>query len=114
VRQLNVVVSFSAVAESFGRTLVEAMAARRPVIAYNSGAVPELVRHGLDGFVIPPFDIEQALAHIETLADDPKRVVAMGEAGRVRARALFSPSVFTTELNAIYRRVLAMNSGKRA
>ncbi|WP_198164637.1 glycosyltransferase family 4 protein [Rhodoplanes sp. Z2-YC6860] len=114
VRQLNVVVSFSAVAESFGRTLVEAMAARRPVIAYDRGAVPELVRHGIEGFVIPPFDIERALAHIETLADDPKRLIAMGKAGRTRASALFSPSVFATELNAIYRRILAATSGAHA
>ena len=74
VRQVNVAVSFSVVAESFGRTLVEAMAARRPVIAYDHGAARELVRDGIEGFVIPPFDIERALLHIETLADDPQRV----------------------------------------
>ncbi len=110
VRQVNVVVSFSVVAESFGRTLAEAMAARRPVIAYDRGAAPELVRHGIEGFVIPPFDIERALACIETLADDPRRVAVMGEAGRARAEQVFAPAVFASHLNDIYRRVFAISS----
>jgi glycosyltransferase involved in cell wall biosynthesis len=106
VRQVNVVVSFSDVGESFGRTLVEAMAARRPVIAYDRGAAPEIVRHGIDGFIIPPFDIAQALVHLETLADNPARAAAMGEAGRARAEKLFAPAVFASSLNEIYRRIL--------
>jgi len=110
VRQVNVVVSFSAVAESFGRTLAEAMAARRPVIAYDRGAVPELVRHGIEGFVIPPLDIEQALVHIETLADNPELVAAMGAAGRARAKNLFAPAVFASHLNDIYTRIFEMSS----
>jgi glycosyltransferase involved in cell wall biosynthesis len=111
VRQVNVVVSFSVVAESFGRTLAEAMAARRPVIAYDRGAVPEFVRPGIEGFVIPPLDIERALDHIETLADDPGRVAVMGDAGRARAKELFAPAVFASHLNDIYGRIFAMSSG---
>jgi len=111
MRQVNVVVSFSAVAESFGRTLAEAMAARRPVIAYDRGAVRELVRDGVEGFVIPPFDVERALVHLETLADDPARVAAMGEAGRARAKELFAPDVFASRLNDIYRRVFEISAG---
>jgi glycosyltransferase involved in cell wall biosynthesis len=111
VRQVNVVVSFSVVHESFGRTLAEAMAARRPVIAYDRGAVPELVRHGIEGFVIPPLDIEQALVHIERLADNPERVALMGESGRARAKELFAPAAFASHLNDIYRRIFEMSSG---
>jgi glycosyltransferase involved in cell wall biosynthesis len=111
VRQVNVVVSFSVVAESFGRTLAEAMAARRPVITYDRGAAPEFVRHGIEGFVIPPLDIERALVHIETLADNPERVPAMGEAGRARAKELFAPAVFASHLNGIYRSIFEISSG---
>jgi glycosyltransferase involved in cell wall biosynthesis len=110
VRQVNVVVSFSIVAESFGRTLVEAMAARRPVIAYDRGATPELVRHGIEGFLVPPFDMECALIHIQTLADNPEHVAAMGNAGRARARELFAPATFAAHLNDIYKRIFEMTS----
>ena len=94
IRQVNVLMSLSLVAESFGRTLAEAMAARRPVIAYTSGAAPEFVRDGIDGFLIPSVDLTQALTHLETLADDLARVSAMGNAGRARVKELFAPSVF--------------------
>lgn len=106
VRQINVVVSFSSCAESFGRTLIEGMAARRPVIAYDLGAAAEIVRHGIDGFIIPPFDIAQALAYIEAMAGDPSRVAAMGEAGRARVEECFAPHMFASNLNGIYRCIL--------
>lgn len=106
VRQVNVVVSFSAMAESFGRTLAEAMAARRPVIAYDRGAASEIVRHGIEGFIIPPFDIDQALLHLAALADNPQLVAAMGDAGRTRAEEMFAPAVFASNLNEIYRHIL--------
>jgi glycosyltransferase involved in cell wall biosynthesis len=106
VRQVNVVVSLPLVAESFGRTIAEAMAARRPVVAYDSGAAPELVRHGKDGFLVRQPDLPKALEHLETLADHPDLVVEMGRNGRERARQLFAPDVFATQLNGIYGRVM--------
>jgi glycosyltransferase involved in cell wall biosynthesis len=108
IRQVNVLVSFSLVAESFGRTIAEAMAARRPVIAYDWGAAPELVRHGTDGFLIPYLDFAKALKHLGVLADHPNRLSEMGRNGRERAKQLFSPAVFASQLNRIYRQVLDM------
>jgi glycosyltransferase involved in cell wall biosynthesis len=106
MRQVNVVVSLSAVAESFGRTLAEAMAARRPVIAYDRGAAPEIVQHEVNGFIIPPSDIARALTHLETLADNRALLASMGEAGRARAEELFAPAAFAKSLNAIYGHIL--------
>jgi glycosyltransferase involved in cell wall biosynthesis len=106
LRRLNVVVSFSVVTESFGRTLAEAMAARRPVIAYDRGAAPELVRHGVDGFLVPFLDLDRALEHLGALLDDPARVQEMGRSGRARVLARFSPAVFAPQLDAVYRGLL--------
>jgi glycosyltransferase involved in cell wall biosynthesis len=106
IRQVNVLVSFSLVAESFGRTIAEALAARRPVIAYRWGAAPELVRHGRDGFLVPYLDFPKALEHLGTLADHPDRLREMGRNGRERAERLFSPDVFGSTLNGIYRHII--------
>ena len=106
MRQVDVVVCLSDVAELFGRTIAEGMAAGRPVIAYKWGAMPELIRHGTDGYLIPYLDYKQALEHLETLLDYPKRRLKMGRNGRERAKQLFSPGVFTVQLNQIYRQIL--------
>jgi glycosyltransferase involved in cell wall biosynthesis len=113
IRRVDVVVSFSVFAESFGRTIVEAMAAGRPVIAYGSGAAPELVRHGEDGFLVPPRDFPRALEHLAWLADHRHRLAAMGANGRERARRLFSRPAFASQLNAIYRHILARSRSGR-
>jgi glycosyltransferase involved in cell wall biosynthesis len=106
VGRVDVVVSLSLVAESFGRTLAEGMAARRPVIAYAAGAPPEFVRHGIDGFIVPRLDLMQVLDRLEWLMADPARIVRMGNAGRLRVRELFAPSLMSATLNRIYRRLL--------
>ena len=106
IRQVNVVVSFSLFGESFGRTIAEALAARRPVIAYGLGAAPELVRHGRDGFLVPYLDVPRALEHLGMLADRPDRLREMGRNGRERAKRLFSPDVFGSTLNGIYRHII--------
>jgi glycosyltransferase involved in cell wall biosynthesis len=106
IGSVNVVASFSAVPESFGRTIAEGMAARRPVLSYATGAAPELIRHGQDGFLAPPGDVTAVLGHLEMLAACPGRVAELGRNGRARAVELFSPRRFAETLNGVYRRLL--------
>jgi glycosyltransferase involved in cell wall biosynthesis len=110
VAQVNVVASLSTVPESFGRTLIEAMAARRPVVAFDGGAVREIVRDGVDGFVVPRLDVDAFLSRIEELAGDRARLARMGEAGRKRACRKFGRERFAVRLNKIYRHVLRNRS----
>jgi|WetSurMetagenome_2_1015567.scaffolds.fasta_scaffold17983_4 glycosyltransferase involved in cell wall biosynthesis len=60
--------------ESFGRVVVEAMACGVPVVAVRSGGVPEIVRDGLDGFLVSAGDISGiAGAVLKILRDDELR-----------------------------------------
>ena len=86
--QADVVLSLSHFAESFGRTVLEAMAAGRPVVAYAGGMPERLVRHGETGFVVPRGDVAAAAEALAALARDPGRLATMGAAGRARARRL--------------------------
>lgn len=113
LRQLDVVVSFSDVVESFGRTITEAMAARRPVVAWDRGAASELVRHAKDGFLVPYLDVAAAVRCLERLADDPGLVRKMGRDGRERATRVFSRAATAPQLKEIYRRVVAAWKGGR-
>jgi phosphatidylinositol alpha 1,6-mannosyltransferase len=44
--------------ETFGLTVVEAMASGIPVVTVDSGAVSEYIRHGINGYLVPPNDVE--------------------------------------------------------
>ena len=72
----------SSVFEGMSNTILEAMAASRPVVATDVGGNPELVRHGVNGFLVPPRD-EAALAErLAELLADPALIKAQGAAGR--------------------------------
>ena len=75
--------------EGFGRVLIEAMAMGRPVIASETGGVPEVVEDGDTGLLSPPGDVK-ALAHaIEALLKDGGMRKEMGERGYRRVKELF-------------------------
>lgn len=103
----DVVVSVSTMPESFGRVLTEAMAMRRPVIAFDHGAAPEIVDHGRTGWLVPPLDVEalaRGVAAALELGCDRRSL--MGEAGRRSVRAEFSMERMSTETLKVYEELL--------
>jgi glycosyltransferase involved in cell wall biosynthesis len=86
--QVDVVLSLSRFAESFGRTVLEALTAGRPVICYDRGTPPALLGESGAGAVVRPDDpqaVAEALAH---LLQDQGRLMAASQAARARAGAL--------------------------
>jgi glycosyltransferase involved in cell wall biosynthesis/ubiquinone/menaquinone biosynthesis C-methylase UbiE/predicted nucleic acid-binding Zn-ribbon protein len=106
-RQLDVVINFSHFAESFGRTVAEAMALHRPVICYEWGALPELVVHGQTGFLVPYRKYKQALEHLKYFQVNHDKVAEFGERGRQRIVEHFSLDQLDDELNRIYDDILS-------
>ena len=87
--------------EGMGRVLVEAMAAGKPVVASRVGGIPDLVRHGETGYLVPPAD-EKALADgIQKLLDDPGRAKQMGQQGKEYCRQ-FSLEAMIAKLDDLY------------
>ncbi len=103
MQSLDVVINLSHFKESFGRTVLEAMAAARPVVCYDWGALGELVVHGETGFLVPFGDIQNMAEHIAVLAFDRRRLNEMGRLGRDRARRDYSPQAFQTYMARIFR-----------
>ncbi len=69
---------------------LEAMAARRPVVASDVGGLREVVVHGESGFLVPR-ENPAALSHaLQCLLHEPKRAVALGNAGRRRCERHFN------------------------
>jgi|SRR5581483_9269435 alpha-1,3/alpha-1,6-mannosyltransferase len=103
---------YTADAEHFGYGIVEAMAARRPVVAVKSGRPLEIVVDGVTGFLAPPA-AEAFAAAIARLVSDPAAADHMGEAGRRRVRGQFSLAAFAERLEAIVRDVVSPADRRR-
>jgi glycosyltransferase involved in cell wall biosynthesis len=69
------------VSELLGLSLLEAMASGTPVVASRVGGVPEIVRDGQTGFLVPPGDVDTLRDALERVLGDP------GLAGRLGANA---------------------------
>jgi glycosyltransferase involved in cell wall biosynthesis len=73
--------------ESMSNALLEYMAAGRPVVATDVGAGARIVRHGREGWIVPPGDTTALATAIECYLQAPELARAHGQAGRARAEA---------------------------
>jgi len=98
--------------ESFGLAALEAMASEVPVIATNVGGLPEVVAHGVDGYLIPVRDVEAGAKYALEILTRPDRGREMGKLARVNAKARYCSNDVIPMYEAYYRKVLAaVNSG---
>jgi len=114
VRQLLGSVDICVLATHFegcSNTLMEAMAAARPVVATNVGGNPELVVDGVTGFLVPPKDPDALGAAIQRLLTDKASATAMGVRGRARMAEQFSMDAVWAKTAALYAELL--NQGAR-
>lgn len=109
---VDMVVS-TALEEGFGRTIVEAMAAGRPVVALRcSGGPAELIRDGEDGILIENSPVALAAA-IRELAANPVRCSRLAENGRIRAVGDFSEKKYVENYEQLLRELpLRCKSGE--
>lgn len=88
-------------------SVIEAMAAARPVVATDIEGTDEIVVDGETGCLVPPSDPAALGRAIAGLLDDPRKAARLGAAGQERVEALFSVGVMLSRLQALYDEVLA-------
>jgi glycosyltransferase involved in cell wall biosynthesis len=100
---IGVLTSFT---EGISNSVMEYMAAGKPVIATDGGATHELVHNGTTGFLIPCGDVKGLMEKIELLIDDPHLAEIMGEMGRRRLMQNFSLESMTCAAMSLYTSIL--------
>jgi len=93
-------------AEGLPVVLMEAMAMGVPCITTSITGVPELIRDGQEGLLVPASDADGLARAIETLMDDPELCRRVAEAGREKALADYVLRVNVARLGEVFRQRL--------
>ncbi|MBU1853376.1 MAG: glycosyltransferase [Candidatus Omnitrophica bacterium] len=99
---LDVVVLPSLVREGLGLAIIEAMACGRPVIGTNIGGIPELIREGENGLLVPPKDADALSKAIGFLLKNREKAALMGKKGREIAEEKFSSGSMIKKIEGLY------------
>jgi N-acetyl-alpha-D-glucosaminyl L-malate synthase BshA len=92
--------------ESFGLAALEAMACEVPPIACRVGGVPELITHGVDGFLADVGDVETMADYAIRLLQNPDLYAEVAHAARQTAMSRFCSTLIIPQYEDLYRRVL--------
>jgi glycosyltransferase involved in cell wall biosynthesis len=98
----DIVAHTSILPEPFGRVIVEAMAAARPVVAARAGGAPEIVEDKITGLLTPPGDADALANALRQLLGDSGLCNRMGEAGRARAEREYSVSRMAAHFTEVW------------
>ena len=92
--------------ESFGLAALEAMACEVPVVAANVGGLPEVVEHGVDGYLFTPREVEIGARYAVEILLSPDRGRAMGKTARVNAKKKYCANDVIPMYEAYYRKII--------
>jgi glycosyltransferase involved in cell wall biosynthesis len=87
--------------EPFGLVALEAMLARKPVIASNHGGLTEIVKHNSTGLLVEPNNVEELIKAIEILVNDENLRLEMGKKGYIRAIEEFSIQKYVSKIEKV-------------
>lgn len=92
--------------EGMGRVLLEAMAMEKPVVASRVGGIPDLLEHGINGFLVRPGNVEELTEALKKILTDRRLAESMGKQGRKRIKEQFSADVMAQSIQKLYSELL--------
>lgn len=105
------IIALTSINEGMPASIIEGMAAGRPVVATRVGGVPELVVDGETGRLVAPRDIDGIARALQALATDAPLRQAWGARGRAAVRERFAPARLARETLAVYQSALMSRRG---
>lgn len=96
--------------EALSRALPQALAAAKPVIAYDFDGADEVCLHGETGFLVRTGDVPSVINHLVELARDPSLRSRFGQSGQQLVKDQFPVEKMIDQLYNLYHRLLALHS----
>lgn len=96
-------VALTSVNEGTPVTIIEALAAARPVVATDVGGVGDVVRDGVDGYLVPPCDTDALADRLARIAADPELGARLAASGRDRVRERYAVGRLIDDVDRLYR-----------
>ncbi len=96
------------VEEPLGLVALESMAAGTPVVASDTGGLPEIVRPGENGLLVPPKSpgaLADAIIKMATASESERQ--RLGDNGRQMVQVEFDPQLLTRQVESVFHRVVA-------
>jgi len=113
LERTDILVHASTLGEPFGQVVIEGMAAGKPVIATDGGALPEIVLPGETGLLVRMGDAADMASAVAALLTDPAWAAAMGAAGRRRVQERFTITQTARKVEEVYDQMLARRRDPR-
>jgi len=97
--------------EILPRTIVQAQATGTPVVATRLGGVPEVIKEGKTGLLVPPRDPEALAEAVMRLLRDPELRARMGEAARASITSAYTVEAMVEAIEAVYDELIEAKLG---
>lgn len=104
-REAEICIYPSCFQEPFGLALLEANAGGKPMVASRAGGMPEIIRDGVNGFLVDMHDYRQLARRCLDLLTDPELADRMGRAGRSLVEERFGVDTMVENTLAFYRQI---------
>lgn len=96
------IVALTSLNEGTPLTIIEALAASRPVVATNVGGVADVVEDGVNGYLVPSGDVESFSHRLADLVEDSQKRFEFGSKGRQMVREKFTKERLVNDIKSLY------------
>ncbi|MFH1684432.1 MAG: glycosyltransferase family 4 protein [Candidatus Margulisiibacteriota bacterium] len=105
-RLADVIVYPSSSEEPFGLTMLEAMATAKPIIVTDSGAMPEIIKNDINGYVVPKGNHEALAEKIIKLLSCGELSAKLGKTGRSQIMQLYTKRIYAEGIQKVYEEAI--------
>jgi len=92
--------------ENCPMSVLESFAYGKPVIGADIGGIPELINHGVDGFLVPSGDVEQLRDRLQWMCDNKTQAIEMGKTAREKMENEFNADIHYEKIMNVYRKFI--------